>query len=171
MTTRGAAVAARPVRRHGFTGVFVGPIGYLCLTAIVAVLLVIGGQARGTTPEARRVAHLESIIRCPSCADLSIANSESPSAQGLRAEVRQLVHQGLSDSAIEARIESQFPGTLLIPSGDSGIVVFVVPAAVIVAGALTFAALLFRRTRTAVADDGADEALVEVARRARARET
>ena len=164
-TPEAGAHRAAPI--HGF---FVGPLGYLLLAVVVAALLIVGGETKATTPYAARIAHLESIIRCPSCADLSIANSESPSAEGLRAEVTQLVHRGESDSVIEAHIEAQFPGTLLIPGGDSGVVVFVVPAVVIVAGAITFATLLFRRTRGDLAQDSADEELVEAARRARTQE-
>ena len=157
--------AHQPSPRRAF---FASRSGYLVLAAVVAALLIVGGGARAITPDAARIAHLESIIRCPSCADLSIADSQTASAEGLRAEVSQLVHQKVSDAAIEARIEAQFPGTLLIPGGDSGVVVFVVPAVVIVAGAITFAVLVLRRTRAGVVEDSADEELVEAARRARA---
>lgn len=157
------ATPRNPLRRF-----FVGPMGYLLLAGVVTLLLILGSGDKAATPEASRIAHLEGVIRCPSCADLSIANSETTSARGLRAEVSQLVHQGLSDGQIEARIEAQFPGTLLIPSGGSGVVVFLLPAVVIVAGAITFATLLFRRTTRHLPDDAEGEQLVEAARRQRA---
>jgi cytochrome c-type biogenesis protein CcmH/NrfF len=132
------------------------------------VLLIVGDGSKATTPDAARIAYLESIIRCPSCADLSIANSEAPSATGLRTEVEQDVHNGLSDQAIESQVEGQYAGTLLIPTGGEGIAVYLIPALVIAVGAVTFAVMMVRRTRrVGPADKTADEAIVEAARRER----
>ena len=129
----------------GLRSFFVGPWGYLALAVLIVAVLWAGSGTKHQSPDAARIAHLESIIRCPSCADLSIANSETTSANGLRVEVARLVGEGRSDQAIEAQIEAQYPGTLLVPSGEAGVAVFVIPAVVIVAGALTFVLLLVRR--------------------------
>jgi cytochrome c-type biogenesis protein CcmH/NrfF len=154
--------------RSVLRGFVVGRYGYLLLVAVVAVLLILGDGSKATTPEAARVAYLESIIRCPSCADLSIANSEAPDAMGLRTEVAQDVHRGLSDQVIEAQVEGQYAGTLLIPTGGDGVAVFLIPALVIVLGAVTFAVLIVRRTRReGSTDKSADEAIVEAAQRER----
>jgi cytochrome c-type biogenesis protein CcmH/NrfF len=147
---------------------FVGPFGYLALALIIAIVLVVGSASKSVAPDTARIAYLESIIRCPSCADLSIADSEAPSARGLRVEVASLVRKGVSDPEIEARIEALFPGTLLLPGGGVGVVIFLIPAAIIVAGAIAFATLLFRRTRRVVdGDDSLDRELVEAAQRVR----
>jgi cytochrome c-type biogenesis protein CcmH/NrfF len=132
------------------------------------VLLIVGGGSKATTPDAARIAYLESIIRCPSCADLSIADSETTSATGLRTEVTKNVHEGLSDQAIEAQVEKEFPGTLLIPIGGDGVAVFLIPALIIAVGALTFVVLIMRRTRReGSANKSADEDIVEAAQRER----
>jgi cytochrome c-type biogenesis protein CcmH/NrfF len=147
---------------------FVGRLGYLLLAAVLVVLLVVGDGAKPTTPAQARINYLESVIRCPSCADLSIADSEDSSAVGLRSEVTEYVHQGLSDQVIEARVESEYAGTLLIPTGDAGVAIFLIPALVIVVGGIAFGFLFVRRGRRAEAgDELEDRALVDEAQRAR----
>jgi cytochrome c-type biogenesis protein CcmH/NrfF len=156
-------VRPRPLRSF-----VVGRSGYLLLAAVVAVLLIVGGGSKSTTPSVARITYLESIIRCPSCADLSIANSETPSATGLRTQVANDVHKGLSDQAIEGLVEKEFPGTLLVPTGGDGVAIFLIPALIIAVGAVTFVVLIVRRTRReGSADKSADEAIVEAAQRER----
>jgi cytochrome c-type biogenesis protein CcmH/NrfF len=160
---------AREARRAGgLRDFFVGRLGYLLLAAVLVVLLVIGDGTKPTTPAQARIAYLESIIRCPSCADLSIADSETTSAIGLRNDVTKYVHEGLSDQVIEAKVEKEYVGTLLIPTGDAGVVVFLVPALLIVVGAIAFIILFVRRTKRAeVTDALADQLLVDEAQRVR----
>ncbi|HEY5272782.1 MAG TPA: cytochrome c-type biogenesis protein CcmH [Acidimicrobiales bacterium] len=166
MSAQSSAVVDRP--RSLFRGLVVGRYGYLFLAVVIAVLLIVGDGSKSTTPDAARVAYLESVIRCPSCADLSIADSETTSATGLRTEVVKDVHQGLSDQVIEAQVEGQYPGTLLIPTGGDGVAIFLIPALIIAAGAATFVVLMLRRTRReGSADKSADEAIVEAAQRER----
>jgi cytochrome c-type biogenesis protein CcmH len=157
------------VRPHsGLRSFVVGRYGYLLLAAVLALLLVVGDGSRATTPDAARIAYLESVIRCPSCADLSIADSETTSATGLRTEVANDVHAGLSDQAIEAQVEKEFAGTLLIPTGGDGVAVFLIPALIIAIGVITFVVLMVRRTRREGSlDKKADEAIVEAAQRER----
>lgn len=164
-----SAQAVPQVKRvPSLRGFVVGRYGYLLLAVVVAVLLIVGDGAKSTTPDAARIAYLESIIRCPSCADLSIADSETTSATGLRTEVTKDVHEGLSDPAIEAQVEKEFVGTLLIPTGGDGVAIFLIPASIIVAGAVTFVVLIMRRTRRGEsADKSADQAIVEAAQRER----
>ena len=157
-------VKRAPSRR----GLVVGRYGYLFLAVVVAVLLILGDSTKSTTPDAARIAYLESIIRCPSCADLSIADSEATSATGLRTQVTNDVHEGLADQAIEAQVEKEFVGTLLIPTGGEGVAIVLIPALIIVVGAVTFIVVILRRTRREESvDKRADQALVEAAQRER----
>jgi len=168
MSTLSLPGAQEARRSGGLRDFFVGRLGYLLLAAVLVILLVVGDGSKPTTPAQARIAYLESIIRCPSCADLSIADSETTSAVGLRSEVTKYVNEGLSDQVIEARVEKEYVGTLLIPTGDAGVVVFLVPALLIVVGAIAFAILFVRRTRRADATDAlADQLLVDEAQRAR----
>jgi cytochrome c-type biogenesis protein CcmH/NrfF len=166
MADLAAPALSRP--RSRFRSFAVGRYGYVALAAVVAVLLIVGDGSKAITPDAARIAYLESIIRCPSCTDLSIADSEAPSATGLRMEVTSDVHHGLSDQAIEAKVEQEYAGTLLIPTGGDGVAVFLIPALIIAVGAVTFAVLIVRRTRReGSADKSADEAIVQAAQRER----
>jgi cytochrome c-type biogenesis protein CcmH/NrfF len=155
-------------RAPSLRGLVVGRYGYLFLAVVVAVLLILGDGTKSTTPDAVRIAYLESIIRCPSCADLSIADSEATSATGLRTQVTNDVHEGLTDQAIEAQVEKEFVGTLLIPTGGEGVAIVLIPALIIVVGAVTFIVVILRRTRREESvDKRADQALVEAAQRER----
>jgi cytochrome c-type biogenesis protein CcmH/NrfF len=159
------ALAHPRARLRGFV---VGRYGYLLLVAVLAVLLIAGDSSKATSPDSARIAYLESVIRCPSCVDVSIANSETPSATFLRAEVVEDVDRGLSDQAVEAQAEGQYPGTLLIATGGDGVAVFLIPTLVIAVGVVTFAVLMIRRTRReGSADKSADEAIVDAAQRER----
>jgi cytochrome c-type biogenesis protein CcmH/NrfF len=156
--------------RHGpyLRGVVAGRYGYLVLGIVLAILLIVGDGSKPTTPDAARIAYLESIIRCPSCADLSIADSETTSASGLRAQITSYVHEGLSNQAIESKVEKEFVGTLLVPTGGDGVAIFLIPALIIAVGAVTFIVLITRRSRRAESiDKSADQAIVEAAQRAR----
>ena len=100
---------------------------YLAALVAVAGLVVVVAPA---TPSARaRVAHLESLVRCPSCEDLSVAQSNATSSIAVRREIERRVASGASDSAILVSLESTYgPTILLSPStGGLGTLLWVVP--------------------------------------------
>ena len=103
---------------------------------------------------AARIAHLDSVIKCPSCVDLSIAQSDAPIAVGLRAEVASWVHEGLSDPRIEQLVVARFgQQVLLVPSGSAAdVALWVVPISVLGVAAALLAAYLWRRRRLGVAE-------------------
>jgi cytochrome c-type biogenesis protein CcmH len=96
-----------------------------------------------------RIAHLDSVIKCPSCVDLSIAQSDAPIAVGLRAEVAAWVHEGLSDTRIEQLVVARFGAqALLVPSGSGvDVLLWAVPASVVGGAAVLLAVYLWRRRR------------------------
>lgn len=157
------AAAALPQRRA--RSLVTGPLGYLLLAAVLLGLLVVGARRPTSTPAASRIAALESEIRCPSCEDLSIAQSDATSATGLRHEVSALVHGGWSDAAIEAKVESQYPGTLLVPTGGAGVLAIALPLGAIAIGGVALIGVLRSRRRRG-GSSAADEAVVASARRA-----
>ena len=79
------------------------------------------------------------------------------------------VHEGLSDQAIEARVEKEYPGTLLIPTGGDGVAIFLIPALIIVGRCrdVRRADSCVARGAEGSADKSADEAIVEAAQRER----
>ncbi len=120
------------------------------LVAILAVsALGIGSVHPAGPSSAARIAYLDSIIKCPSCIDLSIAQSDAAVAVALRAEVAAWVHQGLSDARIEQLVVARFgERVLLVPTGSSAdLLLWVVPIAVVGGGGVLLAVYLWRRRR------------------------
>lgn len=120
------------------------------LAAFVAIIALGIGSVHTPPPSAAaRIAHLDSVIKCPSCVDVSIAQSDAPIAVALRAEVAAWVHQGLSDARIEQLVVDRFgEQVLLIPNGSGAdLLLWVVPVAAVGGGAVILAAYLWRRRR------------------------
>ena len=118
---------------------------------------------------------MEGEIKCPSCADLSIAQSDAAAALDLRAEVTRMVDAGASDAAVERRVVAEYGSAALPVRSGSGVdvLVWVVPSLVVAAVALGLGIFLWRRLRGPAPAGGLpsgpveeDEALVEAARRA-----
>jgi cytochrome c-type biogenesis protein CcmH/NrfF len=119
----------------------------LLLAALAAALLAVGSVHGGRPGNAARAAQIDSLVKCPSCEDLSIAQSNAPSAVGLRHTVARLVRRGWSDARIEAWVTGRYgPGSLLVPgSAGAEAALYAVPAgaAALAAGFLGW--YLFRR--------------------------
>ncbi len=148
------------------TALLARPWSWVLLAAVVATSLAVGSVHAAPETRAARISYLESVIKCPVCDNISIAQSDAQQAQDLRARVVQLVDAGSSDQAVERYVVAQF-GTdeLLRPTSP---VIWLLP---IVGGALAVAGLfvaLLRRRRMDASSVivAADEALVAAARSA-----
>jgi cytochrome c-type biogenesis protein CcmH len=141
------------------------PAAWGMLAVVVAAALVVGSVHPGPAGQAARIARLDSIIKCPSCEDLSIAQSEALTALALRSFVAAGVASGESDSQIEDAVVARYgPGILLQPRNP---LVWVLPSVGTVAAAVLVGAVMWRRRRGATgpaavpgAPAGEDEALV-----------
>ena len=102
----------------------------LFLAALVAVATLVAMSAPATPSRSARVAHLETLVRCPSCEDLSVAQSNATSSIAVRREIAARVARGESDSAILTSLESVYgPTILLSPStGGLGVLLWLAPA-------------------------------------------
>ena len=145
---------------------------WIVLALVLAGALLIGASHRGG-PEspAARAASLDGQLRCPSCDDVSVANSSAASAVAIRQLVLADTKAGVSDQAIVGYLQSRYPGIVLRPStiGLEGIVWF----APLVGFALAVVVIgrLFWRKRSrplAVRVDEADRLLVADALKAAA---
>jgi cytochrome c-type biogenesis protein CcmH len=143
-----------------------GRVAWAVLAGVVVAALAVGSVHPGASSESARISKLDSIIKCPSCDDLSIAQSDASTAVALRAVVAADVHAGESDAQIESFVVARYgPSILLQPSSP---LVWVLPVAGIAVAAGALGIVMWRRRRgVPAAGDGAggeaDEALVAAA--------
>lgn len=136
--------------------VAVSPRGYLAAAAIAVALLAIGAYHPASMTPAARAANLDSELRCPSCASASLAQSETVSANQLKATIRRWIAQGRTDAEIERRLVAAYgPGELLRPTSW---LVWAIPAGAIGLGAVALAFALRRRARLSLTPE--DEQMV-----------
>jgi cytochrome c-type biogenesis protein CcmH len=163
MTTTSAAISKSPVVSR-LSRLAVSRWAWALLVVVATVTLSLGSIHHQPADASSRAAYLDSIIKCPSCDDLSIAQSDAGVAAGLRHEVRQMIARGWSNDRIEQFVVSQYGSDeILTPSSD---LAWLIP---LIAGSLAFAAIggalvraRLRRHRRASAEE---EALVEAALR------
>jgi cytochrome c-type biogenesis protein CcmH len=125
------------------------------ITAAVAAValacaLYLAARPAPSTP-ADRVDAISAELRCPVCQGLSVRDSPSETAREMRDLVAVRVAQGRSDEQIRDEFRSSYGDWVLLSPpllGWTG-VVWVVPVAAVVAGALVAAGVLRRRTQPA----------------------
>ena len=124
----------------------------LVILLVVALVVAAGGGGHAESQSAR-VQRLTSEIRCPTCAGLSAAESNSETAQAIRADVTKDVAAGKSDGDIFASVRNLYGSDILLRPSASGIVglVWVLPvvAFVLAVGGLGVAFRRWRRLSTA----------------------
>jgi cytochrome c-type biogenesis protein CcmH len=127
--------------------------------AVVAVALLIGSGAFSGTAETpdQRAASIESVVRCPSCTDVSVAESNESTALAVRHQIERQVNAGRSTAQIEHTLVSEYGQTILLEPPDSGgfALIWIIP---IVAGAAAVAGvtvLFWRRSRQFAATSSA----------------
>ena len=118
----------------------------LWLIALVAVVVFALVSSPAASSGAQRVAHLETLVKCPSCQDLSVAQSTSSSALAVRNEIVAMVAKGESDTQILTAIEAAYgPSVLLSPSTSGlGALLWILPSGVF-AGLIVTVIVLRRR--------------------------
>jgi cytochrome c-type biogenesis protein CcmH len=132
--------------------------GLLALVLVGA--LAVGSQGRSGPPtEDQRVERISSVVRCPTCRGLSAAQSDAPSAEAIRDEVRRRVQLGETDAQIKDYLISRYGEDILLQPRSR--LVWVLP---MVGGAAAVGGLVFvlrrRGARPGRKVSEADEALV-----------
>lgn len=89
--------------------------------ALVVALVLILATAPGAATDQTRIAHLESLVKCPSCENISVAQSNATSAVAVRNEITQRVHAGESDNSILTSLESTYGTSVLLSPSTSGL--------------------------------------------------
>ena len=118
----------------------------LWVLALIVVIVVVLVSVPHTTTSVQRVARLESLVRCPSCEDISVAQSNATSAIAVRHEIAAKVAAGKSDNEILTSLEAAYGSSILLSPSTSGLgaLLWLVPVAGLVI-ALLIALRLARR--------------------------
>ncbi len=135
----------------------------LGVAAVVALLVGSGAFSSSPQSPAQRAQAIDATIRCPSCEDLSVADSSAPTAVAVRGTVLRLVEEGRSDQQVVSYLTARYGQAIALDPPASGwsLLVWLLP---VVGGAVAVAVLglaLYRR-RTIDGDDpgpaaGADD--------------
>ncbi len=104
----------------------------------------------------RRTLEVTSLMRCPVCQGLSIADSPTESAQAMKQEVREMLAAGYSREQVLGYFERSYGEFIRLSPKPTGfnLLVWLLPILGILAGALLIAARL-RSTRPVVRDTAA----------------
>ena len=102
----------------------------VALIAVAALAIALHPQNSGASA---RITHLESLVRCPSCEDLSVGQSNATSALAVRHEIATKVHEGQSDNQILTSLESVYGTSILLspPTSGLGALLWIVPVLVV----------------------------------------
>lgn len=124
-------------------------ISWVVLAVLAVVILVVGSGRPAPSAASARISKLDSLIKCPGCEDLSIAQSQAPSSVTLRNEVATWVQAGWTDQAIENAVVARFgPSGLLVPQARGvAWALYLVPIGLIGTGALCLGLFLWKRQR------------------------
>ena len=133
--------------------------GLMALLALVAMLALQEG-AQSTASE--RVDGISRGLRCPDCQGLSVADSPTSSAQEIRRQVEDLVAGGATDQEVRDHFVARYGDWILLAPASP--IVWVIPFAVVLAGAAALGTWLVARRR-AVAPSPAAVLTVEERRR------
>ncbi|MHB8960997.1 MAG: cytochrome c-type biogenesis protein CcmH [Candidatus Limnocylindrales bacterium] len=128
---------SRPARRAAPLAALLGSVAAIAVAAVLA-----SSAPRDPSARARAV---EAALRCPTCQATSVADSPALAARQMRRLVEQQVLAGQTDDQIRAFFAARFGRWILLdpPAEGTGLVVWLLPATVVVCGVL----LLARRTR------------------------
>ncbi len=92
------------------------------LLALVALVALLYGSFDAGDPEtpSERAASLAATIACPQCSGQPVSESSAPIAQVIRAEIKEQVDQGRSDSEIRAYYVEQYGQWVNLNPSSSG---------------------------------------------------
>jgi cytochrome c-type biogenesis protein CcmH len=137
------------------------------LGVVLVVALVVGSGVFSSTPPtaAQRAAAIESGLRCPSCEDLSVADSSAPTAATVRNAVRQMVGEGRTDQQIDDYLVARYGASIVLDPPASGwtLLVWLLPLLGGVVIVVVVVTLLVRRRRSSGVDPVDDAPTLDAA--------
>jgi cytochrome c-type biogenesis protein CcmH len=116
-------------------------LAFVCVLAVALVVAPSTASAHG------RIAHLETLVKCPACDDLSVAQSNATSALAVRQDITRRVKAGESDNKILTSLEATYGTSILLSPSTSGLgsLLWLVPLLVLVALLVAAVRLVRRR--------------------------
>ncbi len=118
---------------------------------VLAVALVVGSGAfdSGSPTTAQRAAAIEATVRCPSCTDLSVAQSNATTAVAVRHQIESMVAAGRSTAEVDQVLVAEYGQTILLVPPDAGgvPVIWVVPLVLGAAALVGVGVVFWRRSR------------------------
>lgn len=140
-------------------------LSWLGVLAVVVIALVAGREP--SSPSSTPAARLDRIaagLRCPVCQGLSVKDSDAPTANDLREDIRRRIEQGEDDDTIRQAYVERYGAWILLrpPSEGFGALVWALPGAgaVLAVAGLALAFWRWRRAQIEPASAG-DRRLVE----------
>jgi cytochrome c-type biogenesis protein CcmH len=128
------------------------------LGVVLVVALVVGSGVLTSSPPspAERALSIESVVRCPTCEDLSVAQSTAPTAVAVRGAITQLIAEGRTDQQIQAYLTARYGSSIELDPPASGwsLLVWLLPLAGGLVAATVLAVVLVRRRRLSPGDPG-----------------
>jgi cytochrome c-type biogenesis protein CcmH len=128
---------------------------------VVVIALIIGSGALSSSPPtaAQRATAIESAVRCPTCEDLSVAQSSAPTAVAVRAAVARQIAEGRTDQQITSYLVDRYGSSIVLDPPASGwsLLVWLLPLlGGLVASAMVVAVLVRRRGAVGEEHDESD---------------
>jgi cytochrome c-type biogenesis protein CcmH len=140
-------------------------LNWAALGLVLVVALAIGARGQSGPPtEDQRVRRITSVIRCPTCRGLSAEQSDAPSAESIRDEVRRRVEAGETDAAIKDYLVSRYGEDILLQPRSKLVWGLPIAGVLLAVGGLVVV-LRRRRLPSTTRISAADEELVERALR------
>jgi cytochrome c-type biogenesis protein CcmH len=104
-------------------------VAFLCVLAVVLI------EAPSTASTQGRIDHLETLVKCPACDDLSVAESNATSSIAVRHDIARRVKEGESDNKILTSLEATYGTSILLSPSTSGLglLLWLVPLAALMA--------------------------------------
>jgi cytochrome c-type biogenesis protein CcmH len=128
-------------------------VRWTTLVVCLAVSLIVGSRVFDSIPPtlSQRAASLEATLKCPSCQDLSVAQSTSASSLAVRGYVLRHLNQGWSDSQIVSGLEARYGNAILLvpPAGGLSTLLWILPIVLIVLIVGSVGAFIIRQRRRA----------------------
>lgn len=118
------------------------PVALAAIVALLAVAVVAAVSAP-TPTRAEQAAQLAAQLRCPDCAGLSVADSTTQSATAIRTEIVEQLDAGATPEQVRAHFVDRYGEWILL--SPSSPIAWLLPVAIVLAGAGLLAAWLLRR--------------------------